>query len=1058
MFAELAASIGLSAIYDFGKSLIGAAAKTEFVQSVVAKLGLSPKEHDFVERYVEALVDLRLQEKSPVIMAFFREESIMAAFYDFYYANPESGKRGDEAAHQAALNHCIEALKVGDEVKAAQVDVAAEVAHFWTVFRQKVQESRTVKEAEMEQKLSKLQVTADNVQHKVTELLATMQQQGMTDIEIGGQVQPIESPQVQKMLTQRAGKIFNIEKIQTAHFHIYPDSKLPHELTKIPTIDLNTGFLGRHKDLERLEKQLQSSAQAVLVNGLGGIGKTTLARAYVHRHYNDYQHIAWIGGAEDLLTAFALNQDLAANLDMPFQEKEDIQERLQAILQRLRGLSAPGNGRNLLVIDNAVATIADKAVHDQLPGPPGWHVLVTSREELPGFQPLKLDTLEPEAARELFRTHYKGRVGEQELETLLTTIGYHTLTIELLAKMLQRMSGLLTVTQLTEKLSRHELDDPDIQEAVWTQHSGEQRTVYKHLIQAFELSHLSPEEKHLLANLAVLPAVTYTAPLLAELLNIEALPLNRMLQSLADKGWINRHEEGGFSVHRMLQEVVILQERPGYEDLKILLGVLTEKMKEDDYGNPVTENFPWVPYAEPLAAYFSRSGSAEEVVAIFCHNLGRIHTDTGDLGKAMQAYKQMERNYAALLVNSPGNAYFKNGLAISYSKLGETHSELGNLDKALQFFEQYNQLEKELYEAYPNNVSFKNGLAISYQFLGHTHTALGNLEEALQFFEQRSQLGKELYEAYPNNVSFKNGLATAICWLGITHTALGHLEKALGYYEQYNQLEKELYEAYPNNVSFKNGLAISYSKLGHTHTALGHLEEALQFFEQSKNLIKELYEAYPNNVEFKNNLAISYNYLGNTYSALGHLDQALGYYEQYNQLEKELYEAYPNNVSFKNGLAISYEKLGSTHTELGHLDKALQFFEQRSQLGKELYEAYPNNVSFKNGLAISYSKLGETHSELGNLDKALQFFEQYNQLEKELYEAYPNNVEFKNNLAISYCKLAEVYRDHHQDRVRARMLFLEAQKHWEALALIAPQYVQFRRFLEAVRHDLERLG
>lgn len=389
--------------------------------------------------------------------------------------------------------------------------------------------------------------------------------------------------------------------------------KLPQppaiELTKIPDFNLQTGFLGRKKDLQRLEKQLQNTAQALLVNGLGGIGKTTLARAYVHQHNNDYQHIVWISGAENVQTAFARNQDLATNLDMPFREKEHIQERLIRVLQRLRGLSAPGNGSNLLVIDNATATITEKAMRNELPGPPGWHVLVTSREELDGFQLLKLDTLDPEAARELFRAHYKGRVGEEELETLLITIGYHTLTIELLSKMLQRMINLLTITQLTEKLNQHELDDPYMQETkVWTWSSQEQQTVYKHLIHAFELSALSNEEKYVLANLAVLPAESYTVTFLAELLNIEARPLNWLLHSLADKGWINRYDKGGFSMHRMIQKVTILILQPDFSHLsKIsneLLLLLNKPSFEIFSTSWSSEDWSIVSAAEHLVLYF----------------------------------------------------------------------------------------------------------------------------------------------------------------------------------------------------------------------------------------------------------------------------------------------------------------------------------------------------------------------------------------------------------------------------------------------------------------------
>ena len=237
-------------------------------------------------------------------------------------------------------------------------------------------------------------------------------------------------------------------------------------------------------------------------------------------------------------------------------------------------------------------------------------------------------------------------------------------------------------------------------------------------------------------------------------------------------------------------------------------------------------------------------------------DMGIMHTATGNLSAALEAYTIFFEHYEKLYRSDPKRGFYKANLAISYERLGSTHTALGNLTKALTFFEDETKLIEELHEAYPQNVSFKNGLAISYEKIGETHTALGNLTKALTFFEKDIELSKELYEAYQQNVDFKNDLAISYSKLGETHAALGNLPKALTFFEQCNKLEKELCESYSQNVDFKNGLAASYSKLGETHTALGNLPKALTFFEDFNRLEKELHEAYQQNVDFKNGLAI----------------------------------------------------------------------------------------------------------------------------------------------------------------------------------------------------------
>ena len=160
-----------------------------------------------------------------------------------------------------------------------------------------------------------------------------------------------------------------------------------------------------------------------------------------------------------------------------------------------------------------------------------------------------------------------------------------------------------------------------------------------------------------------------------------------------------------------------------------------------------------------------------------------------------------------MLLANPNRSFYKENLAISYSKLGSTHSALGNLEQALEFCEDDLVLTKELYTSYPTNVSFKNGLAISYSKLGSTHSALGNLEQALKFYEERSRLGKELYTSYPTNVSFKNGLAISYAQLGrFYRDQMENTAQARSYFKQCLVLWQALANDYPAFVEYQKNL------------------------------------------------------------------------------------------------------------------------------------------------------------------------------------------------------------------------------------------------------------
>lgn len=241
MFRDLSINLAASVIYDFGKAVLNAADKTETVQLTRKKLGVTTQLNDFPDRYLEALVELRFEKKSKVVLDFFRSEDIMKTFYNYYYGSPD--QRKNDNAHTAALDKHIEALQVGDAVKAENVDVALEVNYFWTIFKQKVHESRTVREVEIDQQLGELKTSTQNTETLLQQLNDWLRQRETENIELEGYVFPIGNATIQKALTQKAltqnaDKIFNIGHIETAQFISYGEQNNPR-LTPAPLLNVH---------------------------------------------------------------------------------------------------------------------------------------------------------------------------------------------------------------------------------------------------------------------------------------------------------------------------------------------------------------------------------------------------------------------------------------------------------------------------------------------------------------------------------------------------------------------------------------------------------------------------------------------------------------------------------------------------------------------------------------------------------------------------------------------------------------------------------------------------
>ena len=717
-------------------------------------------------------------------------------------------------------------------------------------------------------------------------------------------------------------------------------------------------FFGREDDLDEVHDKLFSGNNLLLlVNGEGGIGKTTLASRYYHQYCHEYTHLAWVFANTGIQDAML---NLAIPLHLQFNETSSAQERLGELLCVMTELKKPC----LLVIDNA-NDLHDLESHcDALHACPNFHLLLTTRiTEFSQAKAHSVGHLDEENAKKLFTTFYPSHIKEEDdlLQELLQAVGWNTLVIELLAKSLNyinRLKQKYSLSQLLEDLKQKGLFGLSYSREVETKYQSKgslRKEKPEAIISAmYSMEALEASENVLMSVFAVLPAEEIAFSIIEVLLpGIDAL--EEILLRLYQKGWIAFNEKmKSFKSSPVIQEVVKkLNSDVLVEHCQLLRDSLIEKL-----------------------AYATGTGHLENT----SYSMGAVYT----------------RYAESVLTNSSGSDDSKGMLL---DRIGNFYEITGDLAKALSYFEQFKQFSEELYKLYPENVSFKNSLGISFVKLGKIQTALGDLPKALSSYEQSNQFFAGLHTLHPENVFYKNNLAISYQRLGHIHRELGNLPKALSSYEQSTHFSKELHTLHPENVFYKNNLAISNEKLGNTHTSLGDLGKALSYYEKYKQLIEELHEKYPENVSYKYVLAISNEKLGNTHTSLGDLPNALIYYEQYIQLIDELYKSYPENVDFKKSLAISNEKLGNTYTSLGDLPNALKYFEDDTRLFEELHEKYPENVDFKNGLAISYSKLGSFFKEktTDNL-KARDYLEKAETIWSELVTSNSAFAEYHRNL------------------------------------------------------------
>src|SRR5262245_14219709 len=166
----------------------------------------------------------------------------------------------------------------------------------------------------------------------------------------------------------------------------------------------------------------QASVGRAAVQGMGGVGKTSLAVEYTHRYRSLYAGVCWCPAETrtGLLSALA---GLAVTLGAATAEEADVEKAARAALRRL----AEQRATWLLVYDNVPAP---DAIADLLPSA-GARVLITSRfsdwSELAAD--VALDVLPPEEAVALLQSR-TGRKDAEGARTLAVALGNLPLALD----------------------------------------------------------------------------------------------------------------------------------------------------------------------------------------------------------------------------------------------------------------------------------------------------------------------------------------------------------------------------------------------------------------------------------------------------------------------------------------------------------------------------------------------------------------------------------------------------------------------------------------------------
>jgi len=378
----------------------------------------------------------------------------------------------------------------------------------------------------------------------------------------------------------------------------------PHNLPALGT----AGFFGRDDALAQLDQLLSDPHRPptaiTSIHGMGGVGKSELALRYARTRLPHYPGgLCWakLRAAElaPQILSFAQTQ---LGL-IPPDTLRDATDRLAYCWSHW-----PGGGLVLLVLDDVVDW---PALQPHLPSADRFRILITTRQEFSGVQPVPLDVLQPPFDFELLEKLVGPRCEAQraDAEQLCAWLGHLPLGLELVGRYLAPKPD-LSLADMLSRLRKKGLDHDAVQPTPGPS------TAERGVAAAFDLSwdQLTPPARELgcLLSLFALAPIPWPLPLACfPGRDPEALEQIRDA-ALIQSSLLQRKGSNLFQLHQLLRE--FFQQKisalPQAAELKsaFVTALLAEaqRIPQNPALDIVAASTPHIPHFKELARAFAQ--------------------------------------------------------------------------------------------------------------------------------------------------------------------------------------------------------------------------------------------------------------------------------------------------------------------------------------------------------------------------------------------------------------------------------------------------------------------
>ncbi len=328
-------------------------------------------------------------------------------------------------------------------------------------------------------------------------------------------------------------------------------------------------FIGRNEEMEKIAEIL-STNQLVFLSGIGGIGKTELAKQYANQYRDQYDTVTFSVFEKNIET-LVCNEILIHKISQD--EEESDTAYFERKIEILKQIATP---RDLVIIDNFDVD-SDEKLEILFRCP--CKFIITTRMDFRDYNYKQIDVdrlRDPEDVLELFYTYNnKDYPGEENkaVERLVHYVDYHTMTVELIAKYLRNSEEL--PAELYGKFLQKEGTTNTEEINVKQRKDGKLnlKSVNNHLKILFDVSGFDAIEQEMIRSLSLLAGIRIEKSKFYQLCAVD--DGENKLELLIRSGWVEYHAVSGkISLHQVIQDLVYKELAPNAENCpKIVEGM-----------------------------------------------------------------------------------------------------------------------------------------------------------------------------------------------------------------------------------------------------------------------------------------------------------------------------------------------------------------------------------------------------------------------------------------------------------------------------------------------------